>query len=448
LPATRHAGNRARRKKQKIFASFFQKRRIFLPSPNLATHPSMKFLHAADIHLDSPLAGLRARADIPEAVIAHCTRRAFSAMVDLAIAEDVAFVVIAGDLYDGDWKDFSTGLFFAAEMRRLARPCFLLRGNHDARSVITGKLVLPGNVREFSSRSCETFLRADLGVALHGHSFPNRAVPEDLSAGYPAPVPGVLNIGVLHTSAEDRGAHELYAPCAVGALVLKGYEYWALGHVHARQILHERPYVVFPGNLQGRHANETGPKGCVIVTVEDGIVVDVAHRPVDVLRWASLAVQAGGVDEAGLLERLAAAVIGAAEAAQGRPVLARVTVSGGPAAGLAGDPERLAAECHAAAIEAGVSLHVERVRLRPAPAGAASAGLLEPLRAAFAASLEDPALVARLLADFAELRQMVPAAGRAGLELPEDRVALAALAGEAWHVALEALGPPAGPEAA
>ena len=107
----------------------------------------MKFLHAADIHLDSPLAGLRARDDLPDGVIRHCTRRAFSAMIDLALAEDVAFVVIAGDLYDGDWKDFSTGLFFAEEMRRLARPCFLLRGNHDARSLITRTLTTLSNVR-------------------------------------------------------------------------------------------------------------------------------------------------------------------------------------------------------------------------------------------------------------------------------------------------------------
>src|ERR1700750_640317 len=115
----------------------------------------MKFLHAADIHLDSPLAGLLARDDLPGAVRRHAPRRAFAAMIDLALAEDAAFVVIAGDLYDGDWKDFSTGLFFADEMRRLRRPCFLLRGNHDARSLITRNLPLPANVREFSSRTCE-----------------------------------------------------------------------------------------------------------------------------------------------------------------------------------------------------------------------------------------------------------------------------------------------------
>ncbi len=144
----------------------------------------MKFIHAADIHLDSPLVGLAAYDGAPVDLLRGATRRAFQAMVDLAQEEAVDFVVIAGDLYDGDWKDFSTGLFFAAEMQRLGRPCFLLRGNHDAKSVITRSLKPPANVREFSSRTCETIELPELGVALHGHSFPNRAVPEDLSLGY------------------------------------------------------------------------------------------------------------------------------------------------------------------------------------------------------------------------------------------------------------------------
>ncbi len=229
--------------------------------------PEMKFLHAADIHLDSPLAGLNRRSDMPDAVIGHCTRRAFAAMIDLALAEDVAFVIIAGDLYDGDWRDFSTGLFFAEQMQRLGRPCFLLRGNHDARSVITRNLTPPGNVREFSSRACETIELPGLRVALHGRSFPDRAVTEDFSAAYRQPVPGMLNIGVLHTSADDPGEHETYAPCRVADLALKGYDYWALGHIHARRVLSERPWIVFPGNPQGRHPKEPGPKGCTLVTV-------------------------------------------------------------------------------------------------------------------------------------------------------------------------------------
>jgi DNA repair protein SbcD/Mre11 len=401
----------------------------------------MKFLHAADIHLDSPLAGLRARADLPDAVIRHCTRRAFTAMIDLARAEDVAFVVIAGDLYDGDWKDFSTGLFFAEEMRRLGRPCFLLRGNHDARSLITRNLTLPSNVREFSSRTCETVPLAELGVALHGHSFPNRAVPEDLSAGYPAPVTGMLNIGVLHTSAEDPGEHETYAPCSIAGLTMKGYDYWALGHIHARRVLAERPWIVFPGNLQGRHPKETGPKGCTLVTVEDRQVVAVEHRSVDVLRWAALEVDATGADVATLTGRIADTVGSAIAVADDRPVLARVTLTGATAlhGTLQSDTERLAAECRNAAFEADGALFVESVRVRTRPVPAADDDVLAPLRAAFSAGLDDPALVASLLEELASVRQRLPASARAALELPDDEDGLRILAEEAWQIAADAL---------
>lgn len=402
----------------------------------------MKFLHAADIHLDSPLAGLRDRADLPPDLVRHCTRRAFAAMIDLAIAEDVAFVVIAGDLYDGDWKDFSTGLFFAEQMRRLRRPCFLLRGNHDARSVITRNLTSPDNVFEFSSRTCTTFERPDLGVALHGHSFPQRAVPEDLSAGYPHPITGLLNIGVLHTSADDPGVvHDVYAPCNVAALTLKGYDYWALGHIHMRRVLSERPWIVFPGNLQGRHAKETGPKGCSLVTVEDNAIVAVEHRSVDVLRWATVEVDAGGTDVALLTGRIATAVRTALETADGRPLLARVSLTGATDlhGTLLSDTDQLAAECRAAAIAGGGELWVETVRVGTRPAREDMTDTLAPLRSAFAAGLDDPALVAGLMQEFVSLRQKLPSAARDGLDLPEDEKTLRALAEDAWQIAADAL---------
>ena len=401
----------------------------------------MKFLHAADIHLDSPLAGLRARDDLPDDVIRHCTRRAFSAMIDLALAEDVAFVVIAGDLYDGDWKDFSTGLFFAEEMRRLGRPCFLLRGNHDARSLITRTLKQPENVREFSSRTCQTFYLPDLNVALHGHSFPNRAVEEDLSSGYPEPVAGRVNIGVLHTSGEDPGEHETYAPCSVASLALKGYDYWALGHIHARRVLAERPWIVFPGNLQGRHPKETGDKGCTLVTVEEGRIVAVEHRAVDVLRWSALELDATGADVATLTGRIADTVQAALADTAGRPVLARLTLTGATNlhGTLLGDSERLAAECRNAAIEVGAALWVESVRVRTRPLPLPQGDELAPLRAAFAAGLDDPALVKTLLDDLASLRQKLPGPARTGLDLPEDAEGLRTLADDAWQIAADAL---------
>ncbi len=401
----------------------------------------MKFIHAADIHLDSPLAGLLARDDLPESVIRHCTRRAFAAMIDLAREEDVAFVVIAGDLYDGDWKDFSTGLFFAEQMRRLCRPCFLLRGNHDARSLITRNLKLPDNVREFSSRTCETFQLAELGVALHGHSFPNRAVLEDLSASYRERVAGMLNIGVLHTSADDPGEHETYAPCSVASLALKGYDYWALGHIHARRVLSERPWVVFPGNIQGRHPRESGAKGCSLVTVEDRAITAVDHRAVDVLRWTILEVDAEGSDAASLTARIEASVRGAIENADGRPVLARLVLTGRSDlhGTLLGDTDRLAAECRNAAGEAGGELWVESVRVRTRPKPQQLADSLAPLRKAFESGLDDPDTVSRLAEELAELRQKVPAPARAALDLPETTEALRPLADDAWQIVADIL---------
>jgi DNA repair exonuclease SbcCD nuclease subunit len=401
----------------------------------------MKFLHAADIHLDSPMAGLQARQGLPAELLRHCTRRAFAAMVDLALAEDVAFVVIAGDLYDGDWKDFNTGLFFAEQMRRLARPCFVLRGNHDARSVITKDLRLPGNVREFSVQRCQTHRLDELGVALHGHSFPSRAVPEDLSEGYPARIPGLLNIGVLHTSADDPGEHETYAPCNPARLALKDYDYWALGHIHQRRVLHERPWIVFPGNLQGRHAKETGPKGCTLVTVQDRDIVAVEYRTVDALRWAALEVDVAGLDIATLTGRVDAAVEAAVAEAGGRPVLARLTLTGETAlhAALMADAERLAAECRSVAQEAGGELWIEKVQLRTRPPRAEAADELAPLRAAFLAGLADPLRAEALLAELRELRKRLPGLAQDGLDLPADAAGLALLAEDAWQLAAAAI---------
>ena len=160
----------------------------------------MKFLHAADVHLDSPPSGA-ARGGVPRHVRHDATRGAFKALVSLALAERVDLVLIAGDLYDNDQRDFGTALFFAREMGRLAPiPCVMIRGNHDAAAVITRHLQPPPNVRILSERQVETVLPDGLDVAIHGRSFPKRAVPEDLAATYPAPVPGRFNIGLLHTS--------------------------------------------------------------------------------------------------------------------------------------------------------------------------------------------------------------------------------------------------------
>lgn len=292
----------------------------------------VRFIHAADIHLDSPLVGLARYEGAPVGMLRTATRAAFTALVDTAIAEAVDFLVISGDLYDGDWRDYNTGLFFCREMGRLDQagiPAFLLYGNHDAKSELTKQLRLPKNVREFAHRSPGTFHLEHLGVALHGQSFRAAATFDNLAAGYPPAVRGFLNIGVLHTALEGHAAHDSYAPCAVHELVAKGYDYWALGHVHEYAVRHEAPWVVFPGNLQGRHIREPGERGAVLVTAtRSGLTLE--RRLVDVLRWQHLRLDAGGAAGFGEVVDLASHALECLirRHTDGRALAVRITLEG------------------------------------------------------------------------------------------------------------------------
>ena len=294
---------------------------------------SFRFLHAADIHLDSPLKGLAKHEGSAAESIRTATRAALDQLVGLAVEEQVSFLIVAGDLYDGDWRDYRTGLFFVSQMGRLNAagiPVYLLYGNHDARSQITRRLTLPSNVHVFGSQKPQSFEIEGLNVSLHGQSFRQRDVTDNLALNYPKPVTGNFNIGVLHTGLGGIGGHENYAPCALADLINKGYDYWALGHVHRAEVLHERPYIVFPGNLQGRHVRETGAKGASLVTVDNGEVVDLATLHSDVVRWTVVAVDlvnATGIDE--VLDRIRDAIENAvATCARGRLLACRILLRG------------------------------------------------------------------------------------------------------------------------
>ena len=318
-----------------------------------------RFLHAADIHLDSPLQGLERYPDAPVDAVRAAPRRAFEDLVKLAIDERVAFVLLAGDLYDGDWKDYNTGLFFVAQMRRLAEagiPVQLVSGNHDAASQITKRLSLPPNVTHYASGRPETTLLTDYDVAIHGQSFAGRRVSEDLAAGFPQGDPGRFEIGLLHTSLDGRPGHADYAPCTVEGLTSKDYAYWALGHVHQREIVCRDPWIVFPGNLQGRHARETGGKGASLVRVEHGRVVDVAHCDLDVVRWTRVEVDVSALDHPEDALARARDALGAAVAeAEGRLVAARLVLCGATPIhdALVREPERWRHEFRSLASELG-----------------------------------------------------------------------------------------------
>lgn len=339
----------------------------------------MRFLHAADIHLDSPLKGLDSYEGAPVELLRGATREALTALVKLAIAERVAFVVLAGDLYDGDWPDYNTGLFLVKQMQQLQRaniPVVLLRGNHDAESRITGRLTLPPNVHSLETAAPSTVRFESLKVALHGQGFAKQAETRNLAANYPAPVPGYYNIGVLHTALGGREGHANYAPCSVDELIARGYDYWALGHIHQRESVNgnRHPRIEFPGNMQGRHIRETGAKGCLLVTVEGSVSTPEFH-PLDVLRWELVAVDAFAAESSSELIDAALSALAEAQAkSDGRPIAARLVITCPEAIRLqaAANAEEFRADLCG---QAGAGVWIEKVKWLQ-PAGAPSAAPL------------------------------------------------------------------------
>ncbi|MCA9715350.1 MAG: DNA repair exonuclease [Myxococcales bacterium] len=354
----------------------------------------MLVVHAADLHIDSPLRGLGRIEGAPTQDIRLATRRAFVHLIDFCLERAATLLILAGDVFDGEWRDFNTGLFFVRQLARLrdvGARVVMIHGNHDAESALAQHIPLPEHVRLLSAEAPETLEYADLGLAVHGQSYYSRVVADNLAEAYPPPRRGLLNVGVLHTNAVGASEHKNYAPCTVAQLVAHGYDYWALGHVHKRSVLHERPWVVYPGNLQGRHVRETGPKGCTAITIEHGRISAVDHRNMDVLRWAELELTLGpkpvrfaqgqgsaaeADDDAArdtlevLLERIRRGLAAHARDANGRPVIVRITISGATRlhARLAANPAPIAARIRAVAADLG-DVWPEKIRFNTRPLG-------------------------------------------------------------------------------
>lgn len=291
-----------------------------------------RFIHVADLHLGSPFLGLAMHDPATATQFQEASRVAFTTLVSETIACKAAFIVIAGDIYDGDWKDMSIGLFFNRELSRLDQagiPTYVIRGNHDAESVITRTVPLPQSVHVFSSRQTETFRIDPIEVALHGRSFPHRDVKENLADSYPPAIPGWFNVGVLHTGLSGRPNHDNYAPCTAADLRSHGYQYWALGHIHEYEVVSEDPWIVFPGNLQGRDAGENGPKGAVLVTVNAGEVRQVERLIVDQARWVKIDVDLSSADTLeSAIDLVEKAARPHADECENKPLAARVRLHG------------------------------------------------------------------------------------------------------------------------
>ena len=235
----------------------------------------IRILHTADVHLDSPLRSLALRDPELRDRVQTSSRTALSRIVDIALANDVVALLIAGDLFDGAERSARTAAFLTLQLERLRERgvrVFYVKGNHDVENPLTGELSLPDNVHVFDGRGGKVQLAE--GVWIHGVSFANRHAPESLLPKFPAPVEGAVNIAMLHTSLAGAEGHDPYAPCTVGELTDAGFDYWALGHVHRRQVHSKAPWVVMPGTPQGRDIGEPGPKSATLLTIDQAIEIE------------------------------------------------------------------------------------------------------------------------------------------------------------------------------
>ena len=295
-----------------------------------------RFVHAADLHLDSPFKGLRAAA--PEQVantLYDATFKTYENIVDLCVEARADALLIAGDVYDGADRSLRAQRKFVDGLERLNAAgirSFVCHGNHDPLDGWEARLAYPPSCHRFGAEfEAVPVFQADPGRAVvHGISYPRRDVTENLVSRLGSVDAGPFSIGLLHANVDNNSDHDPYAPCSLDDLLQAGINYWALGHIHTRRVLHEQqPAVVYPGNPQGRRLSETGARGVYVVDVDDDGNVCLKFRAVDSVRWDRFVLDIDPLEtEQALLDALHKGMEGLLDEAGGRPVIARVTLKG------------------------------------------------------------------------------------------------------------------------
>ncbi|MBD3110247.1 DNA repair exonuclease [Bacillus sp. AGMB 02131] len=249
------------------------------------------FIHAADLHLDSPFKGLR---KLPEELYQHIKQSTFESLqklIDEAITREVDFVLFSGDLYDGENRNLHTQVKFRKEMERLNQhgiQVFIIHGNHDHLSGKWISIEQPSNVHIFAGQSeVKEFRKEDSLTYIYGYSYPTQHVNQSIVDKYEKKPGADYHIGMLHGSAEGQSEHSRYAPFTVDELMEKSFDYWALGHIHKRQELALSPPIIYPGNIQGRHKKESGVKGCYYVKIK-GKHAELDFVPTSTIVWDTL----------------------------------------------------------------------------------------------------------------------------------------------------------------
>ncbi len=294
------------------------------------------FLHAADLHLDSPF---KSMAKAPEAVRARLRESTFAAfrnLVDAAKREKVDFVVLAGDLYDAADRSLKAQLRLQRGLAELSDggiEVFAVHGNHDPESGRQAMLEPPPGFFAFGSGEvgCLPAHTREGEVAAHvyGISYAKAFETDNLARRFKIKAGAPYHIAVLHANVDGDPSHDNYAPCKLDELAASGFDYWALGHVHGRRVLREYPHVVYPGNLQGRSVRETDGRGAYVVRVSSSGEAELKFLDVADVLWREAAVSIEGIErEDQLKDRLLTAAQELTVGASGRPVVARLRLEG------------------------------------------------------------------------------------------------------------------------
>ncbi|WP_066295070.1 metallophosphoesterase family protein [Bacillus sp. FJAT-29937] len=250
------------------------------------------FIHAADLHLDSPMVGLM---NLPKEIFSRLQDSTFEALktiVDNALIHQVDFVIIAGDLFDGENRSIRAQIRFRKEMERLEEKnisVYVVHGNHDHMEGNWTHLEMPKNVHIFSHEieGVRFVKNENVSVHLYGFSYPRRHVYDKMINHYKKKLGADFHIGILHGHLEGNNEHDKYAPFSIKDLLDKDFDYWALGHIHKRQTLHTNPPVIYSGNIQGRNRKETGSKGCYLVQLTEN-AAELQFIETSAVRWKEM----------------------------------------------------------------------------------------------------------------------------------------------------------------
>ncbi|WP_078381564.1 metallophosphoesterase family protein [Sutcliffiella halmapala] len=231
---------------------------------------SIRFIHAADLHLDSPFKGLNY---LPHEIFQQVRASTFIALtnlVDVAIKKEVDFLLLAGDLFDLEQRSLLAQAKLREEFLRLEKAniaVYVIHGNHDFLTKGHESFRYPKNVHIFGENvEVKPFVKNGIHLAnIYGFSYYQRHILQNKTSEYQKRDQVPFHIGLLHGNLSGREEHDPYAPFTLSELLEKDFHYWALGHIHKKEILCSKPPIVYPGNIQGRNKKETEEKGCYLV---------------------------------------------------------------------------------------------------------------------------------------------------------------------------------------